>query len=269
MGLISRIGPIDFRNKQPQPHRRSPFHSQNPSAKDINLRVSASTNDRRALIAFIAPFALFELGLALVSGVKMLAGKSDQLLLAQPMYWVYPLQALVCAVALIVFWRNYDFGSQRPLPLAVGVGLLVFVLWVSPQLFFGQPHRLDGFDPTVFANSPGLYWGTVIARFFRFVIVVPLIEEIFWRGFLQRYLINEQFTKVPFGSYTHLSFWGVTILFTSIHLMADWPAAFITGAVFGWLTVRTKSLLATVTAHAVANLALGLYIMATKQWGFW
>jgi uncharacterized protein len=226
-------------------------------------------SDRKIFLAHVVPFVLFMLGLALVQGVQTLAGKSDRLLLAEPMYWVYPLQALVCAAALIFYWRNYAFGSQRPIPLAFGIGMMVFVIWVSPQLFFGQPKRLDGFNPDLFASAPGLYWCVVISRFLRLVIVVPLIEEIFWRGFLQRYLIDENFQKVPFGKYTSLSFWGVALGFTFIHSMADWPAAFLTGAIYGWLAVRTKSLLAPIVAHAVTNLALGCYVMSTKQWGFW
>jgi CAAX prenyl protease-like protein len=140
---------------------------------------------------------------------------------------------------------------------------------VSPQVFLGQPRRWEGFNPEIFAGDPALYWSTVLARFLRLVIVVPLVEEIFWRGFLQRYLIDERFQTVPFGKYTHLSFFGVAIAFTLIHSMPDWPAAFITGILYGWLAVRTKSLLAPVVAHAVTNLALGCYIMTTKQWGFW
>ncbi len=226
-------------------------------------------DDRKALVAYVTPFALFMLGLALVEGIQKFAGKSGHLLLAEPMYWVFPLQALVCAVALIVFWKSYDFGSQRPIPLAIAAGLAVFALWISPQLFFGQPKRLDGFNPEIFAGAPGLYWCTVLSRFLRLVVVVPLVEEIFWRGFLQRYLIDERFQTVPFGKYTPLSFWGVAVGFTLIHSMPDWPAALLTGAIYGWLAVRTKSLLAPVVAHAVTNLALGGYIMATKQWGFW
>lgn len=226
-------------------------------------------SDRRALTAYIAPFALFMAGLALVQGVKMLAGDTGNFLLTQPAYWVYPLQTLVCAAALVIFWRDYEFGPQRPIPLAIGVGVLVFVLWISPQAFFGQPPRVDGFNPQVFADQPALYWGTVAARMLRLVIVVPLVEEIFWRGFLQRYLVNERFTTVAFGTYTHLSFWAVTIAFTLVHDKPDWPAAFVTGAVYGWIAVRTKSLLACVVAHAVTNLLLGIYILKTGQWGFW
>lgn len=225
--------------------------------------------DRQALLAYTIPFAIFMLGIATVSAVKWIAPNSPHLLLAQPAYWIYPLQSLACAIALIVFWKDYSFGSQRALPLAFGVGVVVLVLWVAPEAFFGFAKRLDGFDPTPFADSPGLYWGTVGARFLRLVVVVPLIEEIFWRGFLQRYLIQENFSAVPFGKYTHLSFWGVAVAFASVHLGPDLVPAFITGALFGWIAVRTKSLLACVVAHAVANLLLGVYIMQTEQWGYW
>lgn len=209
------------------------------------------------------------LGLALVPAVQNAAGAPGTLLLAKPAYWIYPLQSLACAIAVIIFWKNYEFGSWRPIPLAVGVGLGVFALWVSPQAIFHQPPRLEGFDPSAFAAQPAAYAAVVATRFLRLVLVVPLVEEIFWRGFLQRYLIDERFTTVPFGKYTPLSFWGVAVMFMLVHAMADWPAALVTGAIYGWLAIRTKSLLACVVAHATTNLALGLYIMVTRQWGFW
>jgi CAAX prenyl protease-like protein len=224
---------------------------------------------RSAFAAHVVPFALFMLGLALVSAVQRMAGPSETLLLAKPAYWVYPLQSLACAIALAFFWKRYEFGPRRPIPLAVGVGIGVFVLWASPQLLFGQPPRLVGFDPSPFADTPALYAATIAMRFLRLVLVVPLVEEIFWRGFLQRYLVDERFTTVPFGKYTPLSFWGVAVMFTLVHAVEDWPAALVTGAIYGWIAIRTKSLLACIVAHATTNLALGLYIMATRQWGFW
>jgi membrane protease YdiL (CAAX protease family) len=59
------------------------------------------------------------------------------------------------------------------------------------------------------------------------------------------------------------------VAFTLVHSQEDWPAALLTGILFNLIAVRTKSLWACVVAHAVANLALGLYICATRQWGFW
>jgi CAAX prenyl protease-like protein len=224
---------------------------------------------RKAFLAHVAPFALFILGFALIQLIESMAGKTDLLMIKEPQYWVFPLQTVVCATALIYFWKTYDFGPQGGVLLAMGVGLVVFAIWVSPQLLFRQPPRLEGFDPQVFVGDPTVYWATVSARFARLVIVVPLIEEIFWRGFLQRYLIEERFETVPLGKYTHLSFWGVVLGFTFIHAPVDYPAAAITGAIYGWLTVSTRSIIAPIVAHAVTNFALGIYIMKTSQWGFW
>lgn len=225
---------------------------------------------RKTLVAYTVPFALFMLGLAAVQFIEGFTEESGDLLLARPAFWVYPLQTLVCAIALVIFWKRYEFGPSKPIPLAIGVGLGVFVLWVSPQMLFGFEPRVDGFNPTLLAEQPGLYWGTIAARLLRLVVVVPFVEEIFWRGFLQRYLVDDRdFSAVPFGKYTPLSFWGVAVAFMLVHQTTDWPAALITGVVYGWIAVRTKSLIACVVAHMTTNLALGVYILATQQWGFW
>ena len=221
------------------------------------------------LAAYVVPFALFLGGLALVEAVRFLGGTSGALLFAKPEYWVYPLQTLICGGALIFFWRQYDFGKSGAWIAALAAGLAALGLWLVPQVFPGAAPRMAGFDPTVFSGSPFLYWLTVAARFARLVIIVPLVEEIFWRGFLMRYLISEDFSKIPLGTFSRLSFFGVAGLFMLVHLMPDWPAAFLTGLIYNGLLVRTKSLGACVAAHATTNLGLGIYIMATRQWGFW
>ena len=101
------------------------------------------------------------------------------------------------------------------------------------------------------------------------VVVVPLLEEIFWRGFLLRELIHPDFTKVPFGTFSWASFGIVTAGFCLEHSPADWPAAILTGALYNLVAYRTRSLAACVLAHAITNLILSVYVMETKQWGFW
>ena len=230
----------------------------------------SKSDDNRDLTAYVLPFGLFMLALAAVGMVQgMASDENAPFWMREPMYWIYPAQAMACAAALIWGWSRYDFGAQRGIPLAVIVGLAVFFLWVSPQMFFGQPQRTDGFNPTVFGEDAGLFWLTVLGRFFRLVIVVPIMEEVFWRGFLMRYLISERFRKVEMCQYTHLSFWAVTVLFALAHWGPDLIPAVLTGAIFGWVTIKTRSLTAVIVCHAVTNLALGIYIMLTSQWGFW
>ena len=84
-----------------------------------------------------------------------------------------------------------------------------------------------------------------------------------------RYFINEKFYAVPVGAFSWLSFAVVTVGFGFAHSRADWIAALITGALYNCVAYRTKSLTSCILAHAVTNLLLGLWIMKTRQWGFW
>jgi uncharacterized protein len=222
-------------------------------------------SDRKQLIAYISPMALFIALFALT-----FLGKIDSYAwLRAPEYWVYPAQTILCAALLIWFWRDYAMSAPVRLSLGLAVAVIAFVLWISPQAFFGFAPRTSGFNPDNLAGQPSLYWLTLILRFLRLVVVVPLIEEIFWRGFLLRYLIDEQFERVPIGKFSWLSFSVVSVAFALEHPMADWPAAIVTGVLFNVVVYRTKSLSTCVVTHAVTNLLLGLWIMHTKQWGFW
>lgn len=235
------------------------------------LSAELSPHDsRRLLWAFILPFAVFMAGMSLVSGFDLFAsGENAPLWLSQPIYWIYPLQTLACGALLIWFWKFYAWGKSWHILTGVAVGVLVLALWISPQWIFGAAPRTEGFNPDTFSTTPSLWWSTVILRFLRLVIVVPLLEEIFWRGFLMRYLINEDFTKVTFGTFTVFSFSMVALLFGLAHWGADFVPALLTGIIYNFVAVKTRSLACCVIAHAVTNLGLALYIMQTKQWGFW
>jgi CAAX prenyl protease-like protein len=219
---------------------------------------------KRALAASVLPMAAF-LGLLVLA--SLLPGVGKGFGLVSPEYWIYPVQTFICGGLLIWFWREYHFRPPARILFVSAIGLLAFACWVAPQQFFGFAPRPKGFNPDVFAGPA--YWTTVILRFVRLVLVVPLVEEIFWRGFLLRYLINEKFHRVPFGTFSWLSFTVVTLGFGFSHSPEDRIAALITGALYNCVAYRTRNLASCVLAHAVTNLLLGLWIMKTRQWGFW
>ena len=229
-----------------------------------------------AFKAYLAPFGAFMLLSMLGELVAFGFKGSNSLLVTSPQYWVFPLQAIVCGAVIAKFWRHYAFKIPRNIGFTLGVSVFVLLLWVSPQAFLHFPPRLAGFDPTIFASNPPLYGLTIGLRFLRLAIVVPLMEEIFWRGFLLRDLIDSgDFTRVPFGSYTLKSCLLVAVIFALFHWGRevypgqDLVPALITGVLYNWVAYRTKSLASCVLAHSATNLILGGYIMQTKQWGFW
>jgi hypothetical protein len=220
----------------------------------------------KKLTAYTALLLTFIALLGLNSVLKKIDGS---IWLSSAEYWIYPIQTILCGALLIWFRREYQLGRPRQIAFAFFAGVCVFLLWISPQQFLGFTPRLSGFNPDIFSNQPSLYWSTVMFRFLRLVVVVPFVEEIFWRGFLLRYLIDDNFERVALGTFSWVSFSIVTLGFAFSHSTADWPVALVTGVVYNGVAYRTKSLSSCVLTHAVTNLLLGLWIMKTQQWGFW
>ena len=219
--------------------------------------------------AYIMPFAVFMVLLGIIPLVGFPFKASGSIFLSAPQYWVFPVQTLLCGALLWRYRAHYPLARIAKPGFTLFIAILVFVIWISPQHIFRAAPRTVGFDPTLFQANRSLFAATLLLRFLRLVIVVPLLEEIFWRGFLLRDLIHPDFTKVPIGAFTGFSFFGVAIAFGLAHWGPDFVPAVITGALYNAVAYRTRSLSSCVTAHAVTNLLLGIYIMQTRQWGFW
>jgi CAAX prenyl protease-like protein len=204
-----------------------------------------------------------------------------------PAHFIYPIQTLVALVLLAYYWKNYTFQmSWRWSLIAIGFGALGIGLWVLPTTLYdhwgmtqtpggllgclGVEPRTEGFDPGVF-RDPGAWWTAVLLRFLRAVVVVAFVEEIFWRGFLMRFVCDWEgdYWRQPFGRGTWKSYLIVTGLFMSAHAPVDYAGAFVYGTLTYGLCVWSKSLGACVVMHATANLLMGLYIMAYGKYGLW
>ncbi|MGI9114511.1 MAG: CAAX prenyl protease-related protein [Chthoniobacterales bacterium] len=222
-------------------------------------------SNRRALLAHVLPMGCF---IALLAIGQWLPDLGQSFLLRHAEFWIYPLQTIACGALLFYFRRSYELTSPRFVAVALLVGAIVFFIWVAPQQFLGFTPRTIGFDPTLLRDSH-LYSVTVLLRFIRLVVIVPFVEEIFWRAFLLRFLIDENFERVPFGTFSWTSFAIVTLAFAFSHTRADWPAALLTGGIYNVVAYRTRRLTSCIIAHATTNCLLGLWIMQTRQWGFW
>jgi CAAX prenyl protease-like protein len=194
----------------------------------------------------------------------------------QPSPTWYPIvYAVKVAVVIGLAWYYREAWSDlspRPslpsLALATALGLLVTALWVGldghyPGLpFLGQR---TSFDPNVL--SPVAKWGFIAVRMLGLAALVPLIEELFWRSFLMRWVINAEFEQVPIGRVTPLAAAVTSICFGLAH--PEWLPGLLTGLIWAWLLHATRSVSSCLVSHAVANLALGLYVIATGDWKYW
>ncbi|NDP47072.1 MAG: CAAX prenyl protease-related protein [Sulfuriferula multivorans] len=185
--------------------------------------------------------------------------------------WLYPLKAGLVALALAVLWRHYTELRSWSLSfaqvlLSLAAGLLVLVLWVNLDagwMLMGEMGK--GYNPTQ-ANGQ-IDWMLVAFRIAGAALVVPLMEELFWRSFLQRWVKNPDFLSQNPAQVGVKALLIASALFAVEHV--QWLAGLIAGLAYGWLYIRTRNLWAPVIAHAVTNAGLGVYVVATGRWSFW
>lgn len=220
----------------------------------------------------VAPFALFMAFVGLEEGLRFLAGKGVVVLSPQQLQAIYPLKALTVAFLLFLFRARYDeIGLRdlfRPWILAssLAAGLGVYAFWIRLDLPWATVGTLAGFDPGIYAG--GAVKVIMIAfRLFGAVLVVPVMEELFWRSFLIRSIISPDFSKIPVGRFTWASFVLSSALFGFEHNLV--VAGILAGMVYNLLLYKTRSLSACIIAHGVTNLALGIYVLNTGRWYFW
>lgn len=238
-----------------------------PSQGDASHSPRHETETADILPYVVPMFAYVALG-----GIETYLPQVD----GQPSPTLYPIAYTVrLAIVAILSWRyRRTWADLRPAPglpgilLALAAGLLVTFLWIGldrmyPDLpFLGQR---ASFDPTRMAPAARL--GFYAARLAGLVLLVPLIEELFWRSFLIRWLIDPDFRRVPIGRVTLMSGAVTSVLFALAH--PEWLPALLTGVLWAWLLHQTRSLSACVISHLVANLALGAYVIHYGAWKFW
>ncbi|MBC8104938.1 MAG: CAAX prenyl protease-related protein [Cytophagales bacterium] len=186
---------------------------------------------------------------------------------------LYALKAIAVTAALLFFgkaWRKEIKPEWRVLPAALLVGLAVFAEWVLLDRWIPYPHlgERTAYNPLVAIADPALRYGFFALRFYGLVLMVPLMEEVFWRSFLLRFVTDlDDFKRVPLGSYSAVAFLVVAGMFAASH--SEWLVAFVCAAAYAFLLRTTRSLFACIIAHAVTNLALGIYIVTTGDWKYW
>ena len=216
-----------------------------------------------ASLPYIAPFAVF-MGLIALHSVYSLPDLADQILRV----------TVVSLVLIFVARPVIDLRAPR-WPLSLLIGAAVFLIWIAPDLAVpGYRHHLLFENRILGAPTPGLSVASqtqpaVLAlRAVRAVILVPIVEELFWRAWLMRWIIAPDFEKVPLGKYTAMSFWAVALLFASEH-GSYWDVGLVTGVIYNAWMVKSKSLGDLILTHAVTNACLSIYVIAAGKWEYW
>jgi exosortase E/protease (VPEID-CTERM system) len=203
---------------------------------------------------YLLPFAAV-VGTALIT--RAFVGQFDAL---------YPPKAFAGVATLAVF-----HSRLRAMPWewhwdAVGIGLAVFAIWIVLEP--AAPKSADLAIGEALGSLPlfaGIGW--IAFRIVGSVLVVPLVEELCFRGYLIRKLVSAEFEKVDLGHFTWLSFLGSSLLFGALH--GRWIAGTIAGVMFAAALYRRGRLTDAVLAHSVANALVTLRVLALHHWSGW
>ena len=210
-------------------------------------------------LPYVLPFAVFIALLALQQVVPI----------PQWLRFLLPMAAILAVSRRVLKVRFTNFLVSFVL------GLVVFVIWVGPDILFPGYHNFWLFSNSMLGHPASTATAAqksdmmfIVFRILVSVIAVPILEELFWRGWLMRWLIDRDFERVPLGAYDPQAFWIVAALFASEH-GSFWDVGLVTGVIYNWWMVRTKSLWDCILMHAVTNGALAWYVLAYDQWQYW
>jgi hypothetical protein len=186
------------------------------------------------------------------------------------------LRVSLLAAVLWLFSRHVISFRVNHWLTSIALGIGVFALWIGPDVFLpawrdnwlftnGFTGKVEG------ALSPAARGDSLVLllRAARAVILVPIIEELFWRGWLPRWIDRmEDFRDIPLGKFSRAAFWLTAILFASEH-GAMWDVGLAAGLLYNWWMRRTRSLGDLILAHAVTNACLSAYVLLRGRWEYW
>jgi CAAX prenyl protease-like protein len=215
--------------------------------------------------------------MAVFAILTQLDGLLPQPSTASPRLYYPPFYAFKIAVVAATCWFYRSawrdllpWPGIKSMALAIGLGLLVTLLWVGLDGWYpiwGEVGARAAFNPN--RLPPWSRFGFLAVRLLGMVLIVPLFEELFWRSFVIRWIIEpDKFEEVPIGQVTPMA-GAITAGLFAIEHPAEWLPALMTGGLWALLLWRTKSVSACFVSHAVANLGLGIYVLMRGAWKFW
>jgi CAAX prenyl protease-like protein len=196
-----------------------------------------------------------------------------------PLLYAVKIALTVAAVAFV--WPGYRQYARRVSWLGLLVGALGAAAWIGlaiwqrgwmPELaeqtgigWLKSLGQRSAFNPMHEIEQPALAYAFLAVRLFGLALVVPVIEEFFLRGFVMRFVMGERWWEVPFGTVSRMAVVAGTLVPVLMHPQ-EALAALVWFSAVTWLMTRTRSIWDCVLAHAVTNLLLGVYVIASGHW---
>lgn len=222
----------------------------------------------------VIPFAVF----LVLTSLQGTLGESSR-------YWLYLAKTLIGAWMLWVVWDLVKECRWAWSWEAVVVGVAVFGLWVGldgryPSLgdLLAKVGMGKGDDPgnlpqpwnphAPFGSGSLLAWMFIGVRILGSSLVVPPLEETFYRSFVYRYVANPKWEELPLNHWNPKAFFLTSGMFGLVH-PEQWLSGILCGMAYQGLVLRKNRLGDAMTAHAITNALLGGWVVWKSAWHFW
>lgn len=189
-------------------------------------------------------------------------------------FWLYFAKTML---GIWLIWEMRPLVKEMRWKLsweAVVVGVGIFVIWVGLDPYYPSNHLIfqpiegEEWNPhNLYGQGATMAWFFIAVRILGSTFVVPPIEEMFYRSYIYRMMISNNWEKVPIGYFAGASFVACSLLFGLMHF--QWLAGVICGMAYLGLTIHKKRMGDAMTAHAITNFLLGIYIVWKGAWQFW
>jgi len=177
--------------------------------------------------------------------------------LVAEMRWAFSWEAVVVGVGIFAAWVGIsgEWATQNS-------------LWVKLGISHAPTTPSAAWNPNAqFGEGSALAWLFISVRVLGSTLVVPPLEEVFYRSFLYRYIANVNFLSVPLNQFLPKPFVITALVFGFAH--NEWIAGILCGAAYQWLVLRKGRLGDAMIAHAITNFLLGAWVVWRGAWQFW
>ena len=218
--------------------------------------------------AVINPSAPFLLPLLAVVATALATG-----LFVNELDYFYPLRVVIGLLVLAWYRQDYVTGLRNQLRdrkivswQAVGIGVAVYVLWIGISALTA-PYASEAAPEALFEFAGPLALVCIIGRVLGSVLVVPIVEELAFRGFLLRRIIARNFDEVSYEQWTWPAVLGSSLLFAAFH--QQWLGGFVAGVLYAYAQKRRGLLSDAIVAHAVTNALIAAQVLIAGHWSLW
>ena len=153
--------------------------------------------------------------------------------------------------------------SRSWLPLVAAA--IVCAAWVGGVRADGP--AADRLFAAVQALGPVERWSWILVRILGSCVVIPVVEELAFRGFLLRWLISPDFEHVPPRAWTWPALLLSSLAFGALH--RHWIVGALAGVAFAMVLLRRGRLSDAILAHGLTNAGIALAVLSFGRWDLW